>query len=214
MGLAALSGATDAISFLALGGAFTSVMTGNLVLVGVAIGSPDVARLGAVALALTAYVAGVALGARVAGRPQDGDGVWPPAINVALLLELGLVAAYAVGWWSLGSDPDDVWALPLLALCASALGIQASAILRLGVSGLSSTYLTGTLTTLVAGFASDRHPRGFARSAQILAGLVAGATAGAALVSLARPAAPALQLAVLLVVITLGRRLARREGRP
>jgi len=32
--LATMSGATDAIGFIALGGAFTSVMTGNMVLFG------------------------------------------------------------------------------------------------------------------------------------------------------------------------------------
>jgi uncharacterized membrane protein YoaK (UPF0700 family) len=36
----------------------------------------------------------------------------------------------------------------LLALTALALGIQSAAIQRFGVLGLSTTYLTGTLTTL------------------------------------------------------------------
>ncbi|MFD1824338.1 DUF1275 family protein [Mumia zhuanghuii] len=212
VGLAVLSGATDAISFLALGSAFTSVMTGNLVLVGVAIGSREAAALGAVATAIVAYVVGVAVGTRVAGRPRGDDGAWPPAVTVALLAELGLLAAYAVGWWLLDSDPHGAWILPLLALCAAGLGIQASAILRFGVSGLSSTYLTGTLTTLVVTLASDRRPRGLGRSARLLTALVVGAAIGAALVSLARPAAPVFQLAVLLVVIAAGWQISRRTN--
>ncbi|WP_262851432.1 DUF1275 domain-containing protein [Mumia quercus] len=208
--LAVLSGATDAISFLALGSAFTSVMTGNLVLVGVAAGSRDATALGVVATALVAYVVGVAVGARVAGRPHPGDNVWPARINVALGLELVLLAVYAVGWWALDSEPRQVWVLPLLALSATALGIQASAILRFGVSGMSSTYLTGTLTTLVAKVAADLHPRGISRSARILAALVVGATAGAALVSFARPVVPAFQLVLLLAVLVTGRHLSHR----
>lgn len=212
MGLAVLSGATDAIGFLALGSAFTSVMTGNMVLVGVAAGTHDTSALGLVATAIAAYVVGVGLGSRVAGQPRAGDGPWPSPVTRALVLELGLLAMYAVMWWSLGSEPPHAWFAPLLALNAAALGVQSSAILRFGVSGLSTTYLTGTLTTVVVRLVSGQPLQAVGESASLLAGLVTGAASGAALVQLARPAAPAFQLVVLLAVIAAGTSVARGDG--
>ncbi|HET6168283.1 MAG TPA: YoaK family protein [Marmoricola sp.] len=211
--LAMVSGATDAIGFLALGSAFTSVMTGNMVLVGIAFGTGDWSAIGLVGTAIASYVVGAGLGARLAGSPDEEDGIWPDAITRALLVELALVGTFAVVWWSLGSDPPDDWFAPLLALNAMALGVQSSAIMRFGVSGLSTTYLTGTLTTLVVRLATGHRLHTVWQPARILAALIAGATAAAALVSQARPLAPALQLVLLLAVLLAGRRL-HRVGPP
>jgi uncharacterized membrane protein YoaK (UPF0700 family) len=213
VGLAMVSGATDAIGFLALGSAFTSVMTGNMVLVGIAFGTSDWSAIGVVGTAIATYVVGAGVGARLAGSPADGVGLWPVAITRALLVELALVATFAATWWSLGSDPPDGWYAPLLALNAMALGIQSSAIMRFGVSGLSTTYLTGTLTTLVVRLATGHRLHTAWQPARILAALIAGAATAAALVTHARPAAPALQL-VLLVAVLLGGRRLHRVGRP
>jgi len=203
--LALVSGATDATGFLALGGAFTSVMTGNLVLVGVAVGSADASLVGLVLAAVAGYVAGAALGTRVAGTPQDGDDTWPPAVSRALAVELALFVAFAVAWWLLGSDPSTAWGAPLLALTAAALGIQSSAILRFGVSGLSTTYLTGTLTTVVVRLVSRQPLQTVRHSAALLAALVGGAVAGAALVTTRPAAAPVVQLVLLGAVLAAAR---------
>ena len=199
--LAVVSGATDAIGFLALGSAFTSVMTGNMVLVGVAIGSGDGSALGHTAAAIGGYVVGAALGVLLAGRPRPGDETWPAAVNRALAVEFALVAGYAVAWWSQGSAPSSSWFGPLLATNAMALGIQSSAILRFGVPGLSTTYLTGTLTTVVTRVVSREPLTSVGHSAAILAALIAGAAGGAALVTLLPTLAPVLQLGVLAVVL-------------
>jgi uncharacterized membrane protein YoaK (UPF0700 family) len=199
--LAVLSGATDATSFLALGSAFTSVMTGNMVLVGIDAGTGDGSAAGLIVAAIASYVAGVAVGSRVAGTPQDGDGVWPSAVTRALALEFILLAGYATVWWSFGSHPSRGWFALLLAFNAAALGVQGTAILRFGVSGLSTTYLTGTLTTIVSRLATRQPLRTVAHSARIVAGLIIGAAGGAALITNARPMAPALQLGLLLIVL-------------
>ena len=65
--LAITSGATDAIAFLALGGAFTSVMTGNLVLLGISLGQADAALGRQIAVAVIGYIAGCYIGARITG---------------------------------------------------------------------------------------------------------------------------------------------------
>jgi uncharacterized membrane protein YoaK (UPF0700 family) len=210
--LAMVSGATDALGFLALGSAFTSVMTGNMVLVGIAVGTGDGSAIGIVATAIVAYVVGAGVGARLAGSPAAHDGLWPPAITRALTVELALVSVFAVAWWSLGSDPTKGWFAPLLALNAAALGIQSSAIMRFGQGGLSTTYLTGTLTTLVVRIARGQQRGALWQPARILVALIAGAAAGATLVEHARPAAPLFAI-VLLLAVVLGSRGLHRVAR-
>jgi uncharacterized membrane protein YoaK (UPF0700 family) len=204
--LALVSGATDATGFLSLGGAFASVMTGNMVLVGVAVGSGDGSLVGLLLFAIGGYVAGAALGARVAGAPREADPLWPRAVSRGLLVELALFAVFAVAWWALGSDPGETSAAGLLGLTALALGIQSSAIQRFGVPGLSTTYLTGTLTTVVIRLVSRQPLRTVRHSATILLGLVAGAGLAAALVTLAPWSAPTLQVSLLAAVLVVARR--------
>ncbi|WP_448627519.1 DUF1275 family protein [Geodermatophilus sp. URMC 64] len=209
--LAVVSGATDAIGLLALGGAFTSVMTGNMVLLGVAASSADGTLAAASGLAILAFCAGAALGARVAGSPGPGDRVWPRPVTVGLAVELVFFAAYAVGWWLTGGEPGPGVAVVLLLCTALGLGIQSSTVQRFGVSGMSTTYLTGTLTTVVIRLATGRGVREVWHSVEILLGLIAGAAAGAGLLLLVPLAAPVLQLAALGAVVLIGATVAGRR---
>lgn len=199
--LAVVSGATDATAFLALGGAFTSVMTGNMVLLGVAAGEqdPDLARHAAVAVAC--FALGVALGTRLLARSPAprGDG-WPlpPGFVRVLWAELALYGAFAAGWQLCDAAPaGEREQVPLLALTAVALGMQSAAMLRVGAKGLSTTYLTGTLTTLVARLASGGALREVSVNAAVLTGLIAGAAAGGLLFLHAPHVCPLLPLALL-----------------
>src|SRR3954470_395360 len=209
--LAVVSGATDAIGLLALGGAFTSVMTGNMVLLGVAASSADGALAASSGLAILAFCAGAALGARLAGLPVAGDPVWPRPVTVALTVEFVLFAGYAAGWWISGGDPGRGLALALLLCTAVGLGIQSSTVQRFGVSGVSTTYLTGTLTTVVIRLATGRGVREVWHSIEILLGLIAGAAAGALLVLHVPLLAPVLQLAALGTVVLVGGLVAQRR---
>jgi len=208
--LAVVSGATDAIGLVGLGGAFTSVMTGNLVILGVSASSGNGARALSSGLAIVAFCAGAALGARLAGNPRPDDPIWPRPVTVALTVELLFFVAYAVGWWVTGGAPGPGLGLALLLSTAVALGIQSSTVQRFGVSGMSTTYLTGTLTTVVIRLASGRGVREVWHSIEILLGLVAGAAAGTALVLLVPMLAPVLQLAALGAVIVTAATAAHR----
>jgi uncharacterized membrane protein YoaK (UPF0700 family) len=199
--LAVVSGATDAIGLLSLGGAFTSVMTGNLVILGISASSADGALATASGGAILAFCAGAALGARVAGNPVTGDRIWPRPVTLGLAVELVFVAAYAAGWWVTGGEPGPGAGLAMLLCTAVALGIQSSTVQRFGVSGMSTTYLTGTLTTVVIRLAGGRGVREVWHSIEILLGLVAGAAAGAGLILLAPLLAPVLQLGALGAVV-------------
>jgi uncharacterized membrane protein YoaK (UPF0700 family) len=199
--LTLVTGATDAIAFTRLGGTFTSVMTGNMVLLGVAVGRVELVSFEHVGLAVLAFIAGTVAGAHIAGAPRADDPVWPRQLSVALGVELAIFAAVAVGWWASGSDPTGLLQSVALAASAFALGIQSSAVLRLNVSGLSTTYLTGTLTTLVQTVTTTRRLKGGGRSLCLLIALVSGAAIGTVLASRVPVAAPVVPLLILTTVI-------------
>jgi uncharacterized membrane protein YoaK (UPF0700 family) len=202
--LAFVSGSTDAIGFLALGGTFTSVMTGNLVLLGTAAARGNGEIAGHASAAIAAFVLGCAAGTRIAGTPQPEDGVWPRAVTRALAVELAFLSVYAILWWANGSAPSGSLQAGLLAVNAFALGLQSSTIQRFGVSGLSTTYMTGTLTTLVIRVTSGQPLRDVSHSGSLLVALVAGAAAGAALVLHVPVLSPLLQLGGVATALALG----------
>ncbi|GAA5196171.1 hypothetical protein GCM10023322_64500 [Rugosimonospora acidiphila] len=199
--LTLLTGATDATTFIKLGNVFTSVMTGNMVLMGLSIGRGDVSAFGHAALAVVSYIAGTIAGSRIVGKPRDDDPIWPLALTVALLVELALFVGVACGWWAGHSGPTGVLQTVLLIFSTLALGIQSSAILRLNVSGLSTTYLTGTLTTVVHSLVLRRRAQGNGRSIGVLCALVLGAALGGLLAIQVPAAAPAVPLVILVGVI-------------
>jgi uncharacterized membrane protein YoaK (UPF0700 family) len=198
MALAATSGATDAIGYLALGHVFTSAMTGNLVLLGIALAHHNGERIGRVVVSLACYMAGVALGARIARSPQPDDPVWPPAVTYALAVEAVFFVMYAACWWAVGSRMDVDAKAALLGLGAIALGIQSSAMQRFGEGvGLNTTFLSGALTRLVGRLATGHRFRTVHHYLLVLAGLVGGGSLGALLVLRAPTLAPLAQLTTL-----------------
>ena len=170
------TGAVDATSFLALGSIFSSVVTGDLVVLGAAAGTgrPELAVHSGVALA--GYLAGVMAGAPLAARRDHTSGTWPPSVTVTLAVELVILVAFSVGWELAGARPSGAGQLALVAVLAAAMGLQAAAVRRLGQ--MSTTYLTSTLTALIAGLVTGSKPDGTARSLGVLAAIIIGAIAG------------------------------------
>ncbi|MDP9091489.1 MAG: DUF1275 domain-containing protein [Actinomycetota bacterium] len=184
-----------------LGQIFTSVMTGNLVLLGLDASRSDWAPVGRIAGALLAYVLGAFIGARVAGSPNGLNASWPaPAIR-ALAVEWCLLMIFAVCWILLDAPTSAALDASLLAMNSCALGIQGSAVLRLGVPGLSTTYLTGTLLGVVAGLATGHRIPGFRRSVLVLIAITLGAAVGGLLAAHLRRVAPLGQLTMLAIVV-------------
>jgi uncharacterized membrane protein YoaK (UPF0700 family) len=207
-----VTGSADAMGFLALGGAFSSVMTGNMVLLGLSAGRADGSLAVTSGLAILSFAVGVLVGARVAGTARPGDPVWPWRVTVALLVEIAVFAGYGVVWeLTVGRRGDGV-ELALLLVSAVALGIQSSAVQRFGVPGLSSTYLTGTLTSLIGDVAARSGWDALRPRLQVLLALVAGACVGALLTTHLPRAAPALLLVPLASVLLASRHLRRRVG--
>jgi uncharacterized membrane protein YoaK (UPF0700 family) len=192
--LTVATGAMDAISFLALGGVFTSVMTANLSLLGISLGAQDPARARDAAVAVAGFIVGALLSARIVrGERPARRTRW--ALGVEVLALGGLWA----GWATTGGHPGGGARLWLLAVAALAMGGQSGLVRAVGPSGMSTTYLTGTLTGLLVDVARDGRMRWF--SLALLAALVVGAALGGLLVTHAAPAAPALPAGLVALVL-------------
>jgi len=209
--LAVVTGATDATAFERLGHTFASVITGNLVLLGVgsARGDGRLALFSGVALA--AYALGVVAAAprREPSKPQPQ---WPAGTTIALSADLACLVVFAVGWELAGGRPGETAGALLLAVAAAAMGAQSTAVRRLGP--LSTTYLTSTFTGLLEALVSRRWSDAHWRSLGILAMAFAGAAAATGLIVLAWPLLPLLQLGPLAVVIVASWRLGEPAPSP
>lgn len=191
----------DAISFSRLGNVFTSVMTGNLVLFGLAVGRMDRALAGHVAVAVVTFAFGVVAGSGLAGAPPKGLEGWRSAVTRAVVAELIALVAFAVAWEFVITSPGS-GGIPFAAISAAALamGIQSGAIRAVGDPGLSTTYLTGTLTGALGALATDR--RFPLRSAALLTALLVGAAIEGLLVVFLPRAAPLLPVVLVALVVS------------
>ncbi len=151
------AGSVDAISYLGLGHVFTAMMTGNTALLGLAVGQGQVLAALRNILALAGFAGGVAIGAAIVHRdPRQGD--WPPVVTKALALEALLLALFASIWHLTGPGRAGIVVSVMIVLTAVAMGVQSAAVQRLGVPGVMTTYITGTLTNLMVDVARWLRP--------------------------------------------------------
>jgi uncharacterized membrane protein YoaK (UPF0700 family) len=144
--LSAAAGCVDAVSYLGLGHIFTANMTGNTVLLGLSLGQADWQAALRSSVALVGFIMGVAVGAVIAGGDQKGRAVWPMTVTVTLTVELAVLGAFALGLYLAGGASHT-----LILLAALAMGLQSTAVRCLGIPGVATTYITGTLTGVIEG---------------------------------------------------------------
>jgi uncharacterized membrane protein YoaK (UPF0700 family) len=214
------SGCVDVVTLMALGGAFTSVITGNLIFIGRAIGTSSLDPALHAIMAVAGYVAGVAAGsrlrqfaearlaARATGPATTGPATtgprtaWPPSSTLVLAVESALLVALNVAWIGYGADPPAAATDLMLTAAALALGMQGAA--ARGIAGNpSTTYMTGALTALIEALSTGGRRAADLASVTGLIALVAGAACSALLVEHARQVALVLPLASLLLVIAI-----------
>ncbi|MGU3432398.1 DUF1275 family protein [Actinomycetes bacterium M1A6_2h] len=162
--LSAAAGSVDVLALTTLGGAFASVITGNVVVAGASIGVQNWSALSHAAVAVAAYAFGVAVGHAVL-RFRIG----------ALGVELALVLALSLVWIASNAHPSGASQYIGLTLAATAMGAQSAAFTRVRLPGVSTTYFTGTLTGLVSGLVTRRKVDRYAGAA--LCALLIGAIA-------------------------------------
>ncbi len=148
--LAASAGSADAWSYFGFGHAFVANMTGNTVLLGLAVFQLHGDWLHPV-ISLGSYAAGTMIGSRLTEKVQPGA-VWPKAISRTLMLEALLLLAAEAGWIGIHLNISHAPSLDLLlGTVALAIGMQSSAMVQLKIPGIVTTYITGTWTTMLSG---------------------------------------------------------------
>ena len=177
--LAFASGLIDAASYLGLGHVFTANMTGNILLLGLAVAGASGFSTSACLVSVGAFV----VGAGVAGW-LDRD---LHAGRRRFIAEIGgegiLIAAAATVAFTVAVKPGSPGAYVTIGLLAFAMGARNDTISRLAVqTNLTTTTLTAALTGLASDFALGAGATVLAsRRLASLFSLLAGALLGATL---------------------------------
>jgi uncharacterized membrane protein YoaK (UPF0700 family) len=213
VGLSFATGIYEAICFLTFGKVFTAAQTGNLVLLGIGVAGtrePAGPNPVTVAISLAAFAAGAALAMPIL-RAFDGDKetednnviqAWPRRVLIALAIALVLQAGFLAVWVTAASPASLAYIL--MALSASAMGLQMNAVRSLHVPGISTTAFTATFVGLVSGlviWSLTAHSAW--RLTATMVSVVAGAFLGDWMLSHAHPYAPVVPAAITAVVIAI-----------
>lgn len=143
LALAAAGGVVDGLSFLGLGQVFTANMTGNTVLLGVAVARHSGTYAVRSAVALGGFAVGAALGTVL--MPRAGH-QWPRLAARLFVFESVALLLLLILWAAIGVDQIR---LALIAISAVAMGTQSAAVRVSHVSGVNTTFVTGTLLNAV-----------------------------------------------------------------
>lgn len=151
--LAITAGSADAWGYFGLNHSFVANMTGNTVLIGVALAKQNGDLLHPL-ISLLCYAAGVVAGTRFTQKTL-AHSVWSKPVAWTLLLESFLIGIVEAAWAMLlkSARAAAVERDLLLACLAFAIGLQSAAMLRLSIPGIVTTYITGTWTSLMSGAA-------------------------------------------------------------
>lgn len=157
--LAWAAGSVDAIGYFGLDHVFTANMTGNMVLLGLALGQGHVLDVLRNLVALLGFVLGIGVGALVGegsgSASREGD--WDNRVTRIVVLETAALAAFTLAW-HLSAMTHEGRAMELLILLSSlAMGLQSAGVRRLKLPGVATTYVTGTMTFLFTGLTTRFH---------------------------------------------------------
>jgi uncharacterized membrane protein YoaK (UPF0700 family) len=152
--LSMVAACTDAVSYLGLGHVFPANMTGNTVLLGAGAADGDLAGALRSAAALGAFLFGAcAVAAAVRRRPA------PAGVAGVLAIEAVLLLVAAGVWLAAGAArPVGATRYDAIALTGATMGAQSGLARRLDLP-VSTTYITGTWTSLSVAVAERLHGR-------------------------------------------------------
>ncbi|SDZ34195.1 YoaK family protein [Herbiconiux ginsengi] len=176
------TGIVDAVGYLGLDKVFAGNMTGNVVILGMALaGADDLPWVGPL-LALFAFMGGAVVGGRVLRPVKAG---WTTRTTATFAVVGAIMAGLAIALFILNGKPPQPWELLVTVLLAGAMGLQAATARHIAVKDVTTVVVTSTIT----GFAADSRLAGgkgqpwFRRAAAIVL-IAAGAGVGALLLSL------------------------------
>jgi uncharacterized membrane protein YoaK (UPF0700 family) len=175
------TGIVDAVGYLGLDRVFTANMTGNVVILGMAIAQADGLPILGPVIALLTFLLGAALGGRLLRGARVG---WSGRSTVTFsstgVLLVGLGAASFV----VTPEEGTPWAYTVTGLLGLAMGLQAASARRLAVADVTTIVVTST----IVGLASDSRLAGgdgtrAGRRVLAVLAILAGAAVGALLLN-------------------------------
>src|SRR3984893_1153492 len=183
LGMTAVTGLVDAVSFLSLGRVFTANMTGNVVILAFATARVPGLSIAYSLTALLSFLVGAIFGGRIMA-PAGADSPIRFAVQAFLLEDVFLFAASLC---AIGYRRDllehSFQPFALIALTALAMGTRNAAVRKLAIPDLTTTVLTLTITGIGADFsiANGNNPRLGRRVASVVA-MFLGAALGAVII--------------------------------
>jgi uncharacterized membrane protein YoaK (UPF0700 family) len=174
------TGVVDAVGYLGLDRVFTGNMTGNVVLLGMAVAGGTSLPIVRPALALVFFMLGAAGAGRALRRAPEGWSHRTSRVLVTLAFGLWALVVFAAVAPVQG---NEVYGSIVTSALALLMGTQAATAKRLKVAEITTVVVTSTIT----GLASDSRFAGgksafWARRALAIALIMLGAVAGAAAV--------------------------------
>lgn len=145
--LSFIAGSMDAIAFIALGQVFTSAMSGNTVLLGIAAAQGNLHAALRELVAIGGYVAGVLLASLPLGHSPQGHG--------KLVLETLFLLAFSGLWFAMGGPAYPWLGYALIGFSSIAMGVQGAIGRMIGIPSLLTVVFTSTWTAIV-GSATER----------------------------------------------------------
>ena len=179
LGMTAVTGLVDAVSFLSLGHLFTASMTGNIVLLASAsTGASQVSVAGSIT-ALLSFLVGATVGGRIMAGANAALQLRAASSVFAMEIVFLVGATLAAHGYSLVSSSQFLRLNAMIAFTAIAMGMRNAAVRKLAIPDLTTTVLTLTITGLAAdsSLARGTNPRLQRRIAAVVA-MFGGAVLG------------------------------------
>jgi uncharacterized membrane protein YoaK (UPF0700 family) len=144
--IAAICGLLDAVCFLALGGVFAEMMTGNLLLMAFFIGTGGVLGDATRYLpALVAFIVGALLGGRLLRGPQKMR-----ERRIGFAVEWLIIVAATVVAATTDANAHNLSGSAIVSLLSLAMGLQNAMVRTHGVPDLATNVMTVTFTAVFA----------------------------------------------------------------
>jgi uncharacterized membrane protein YoaK (UPF0700 family) len=203
LGMTAVTGLVDAVSFLSLGRVFTANMTGNIVILAFATARVPGLSIARSLTALLSFLVGAILGGRVMARAGADSQIRMAAQAFVLEVVFLLAASFCSIGYRGDLLEDSFQPFALIALTAVAMGTRNAAVRKLAIPDLTTTVLTLTITGIGAdsSLASGNNPR-VARRVEAVVAMFLGAALGAVIIRYSISAALALATAISFVCST------------
>ncbi|MDJ0335836.1 YoaK family protein [Salinibacterium sp. G-O1] len=196
------TGVIDAVGYLGLDRVFTGNMTGNVVILGMALtGANDLPIVGPI-IALVLFMTGAAVSGRTLRHESAG---WHNR-STALFSVVGLVLVAAAVPMLIDSDPAEPIKLSVTGALGLAMGLQAGAARHIGVKDVTTVVVTSTIVGLaydsVFAGRSKGHP--WPRRVLAIALIGVGAAVGALLLQVSISAGILVAAGITLLVALVG----------